>query len=546
MKKKGLLLSFILASFLFSCSNEEQLTVDQNHILTPNSSVINTSGENAGVSYKVKDLAIDPNIVFLNKSNVSLISSTDELNAGILKLSNVSQNILPTLSAGTIAYVNIDKYASVREISSITQENDNITLYTAEGSLSDVFPDGSIGFTMDFNPETLASTRGSISKEHDFLNIDEVFDLGDDFKCAFKSNLKMAFDVTLTFKKGQISPTELSIICKATPNFDTQFTGYKSFNKTYEENFRKFIPEQIMDILKNYEIDYNIPVTSDIELPVKIKLEEIDIPVYIDANLSNETDFKLGLQGSFKTGFTYTANGWNRDIKGVYENNLNATLPDTQSLNGELITDIRLIITPKITVTNDITAIGQITLGVSSESNNYMSFAEKPVVGSKGSFITKANVDVNMPILGKIPVTLANETRELWNVGTIKKELLITNITPNVTSKYSEIFRTVRQYQTDFTVNYKYPIRGKKITSEVEITYEVPTILGGWDKKTRTLEAKNITENSFKFTVDIPFYWKVISILRGEWRTDSKIRNIIVKDKYGSECTLNGEFQVKR
>jgi hypothetical protein len=175
---------------------------------------------------------------------------------------------------------------------------------------------------------------------------------------------------------------------------------------------------------------------------------------------------------------------------------------------------------------------GEIVFGFKTESAGNASLRSgESGLASKGVFTSRMTVLVDL-ILAQVPVDIFNEETELWNVGSLEKKVAYSDLSWKVTSKYwTDLLLLSRMYQTDFTLNYAYPIQGKKIPDELLISYEVYQDNG----TTRIMSVKDqvttptdVTNGSFKFSLGIPYKSKLLS-----FQTTSYLKNIVIRDRNG-------------
>ncbi len=151
-------------------------------------------------------------------------------------------------------------------------------------------------------------------------------------------------------------------------------------------------------------------------------------------------------------------------------------------------------------------------------------------------------------ILTKVPVNIFSDEKELWNTGSFDKGVEFSNLSWKVSSKYSNnLLMLSRLYETDFTLNYSYPIQGKRVPDELLISYEVYQD----NNKTRiqsvtdqVIVPTNVTADSFKFKLNIPYKDKLLML---SFQNTSYLKNIVIRDRNGYEFTgiLNSKGEIE-
>jgi hypothetical protein len=276
-----------------------------------------------------------------------------------------------------------------------------------------------------------------------------------------------------------------------------------------------------------------------------LKVKDIKIPIKIEANISNESTFAYSLNGSYKIGYKIDITGLKSKVTPIYENNVVAANPSTSETYGELLTDSKIIITPDISILDGAyTVDGDLTLGNKTTTYGHVAFpGQTPVFGSKGLNTTNLTAYVDL-ILLKVPVEVINTETVVWNVGTIVKSVVYSDLKYTLGS-YKDNTNILswgiinRAYNTEFALNYKYPVIGKKIPSELIISYDVYEDNGSTkivSVKDQVIYPSDITANSFKFRQDIPFRGKTtIKIIPPSitttYQTKVYIKNIVIKDR---------------
>ncbi|MDR3217512.1 MAG: hypothetical protein LBU22_00785 [Dysgonamonadaceae bacterium] len=557
MTKKNLLTLLGLALFLFTaCEKDLLLEQDLNGVQDQTSSSIiagNKSGENNGVSYAVKDLSVNPNVVLLNAGNVKIESSKQELSGGSLRVSGVSDELAASFTTSNILYVKSDNYAGLKKIVSVSKTGEgSYDIETVRAQLGEAFDGGSIDVSVDLYKASLAkkkelALRAGYDASHEILNLQDRYDFGNGLTYNPATNIKLLYSLQLKFSKTQILPTEFSNTFEVQLAINPQVNFVGSYNNIKEYELSQYIPQEVLDFIKEQEFEFQIPInTLGIDtLPAVLKVKDIKIPLVIEANISNESAFAYSLNGSFKVGYTVKITGVKPKVTSIYENKIVAVAnPSTSETYGELLTDSKIIITPDISILDDAYSVGgDLTLGNKTTTYGHVAIPGKsPVFGSKGVNTTSLTAIVDL-ILLKVPVEVINTEKVLWNVGTIVKSVIYSDLRYTLGS-YKDNTNILswginRAYDTQFTLDYKYPIIGKKIPSELIISYDVYEDNGSTkivSIKDQVIQPTDITATSFKFRQDIPFRGKTtIKIfppsITTTYQTKAYIKNIVIKDR---------------
>lgn len=536
--KKILFLSMAASLLLFFSCSSEQYTGDEPE--TPQSpNAVNGNGNADGVAYSLRNLTLNPDVVVLNSNNATLVSSEQELADGIVKVNSAA-----SINAGDVLYIRTGEYTSLKKVSSIKKNgSQTYELQTVQAHLGELFQGGEITLSVDMyeaakafdakNPG-LRSTAPAIDKMYDF-NLMEEYQWGEAFKFNPSTNLKVGLYMSMSFGKSQILPSQMTTYFEIRPTMNPLFSFAGSVNETYSDDIVRFIPEQLIDFLKQQEFDIDIPINVlGIEsIPAKVKIKDINIPTTIEANLAKATDLTFGVNGSYKMGYTLDINGLNAKFTPIYENSIGTKAPSASQLQGELLTNTEVIIVPDISMLDGLYKItGDIVFGFKSETNSNVNTAQATSnFGSKGVFSSRMTVLVDLLIM-KLPVEIFNSDEELWNIGTFNKQLTFSDLSWKVSSKYtSNILLVSRMYETDFSVSYKYSIPGKKIPGELFISYDVYQDNNSTKIQTVTdqsITPENVTSDSFTFKLNIPYKNKIIS-----YQTKSYLKNIVIRDHNG-------------
>lgn len=521
------------ALLLFSCS--EDLYDEGGDSGQKNSGLINRSGQIDGVKYSLSNVSVNSDVIVVNSQNAELVSTADELSAG-----NVKINSQLSFTEGDLVYIRIGDYTALKRVVTVKSGNGISELQTEQAQLGELFESGDINLSVDFyevnklrNNNSQVRSSG-FDKIYEVINIDDEYDWGNSLKYSPSTNVKMALYMNMAFNRSQLLPSEFTTYFEIQPAVNPYLSFAGSVNHAYTDDLIRFVPSELIDWLKQQEFDIEIPINVlGIEtLPAKIKIADINIPTTIEANLSKESNLTFGVNGSFKVGYSLDINRLNVKVNPIYENNIVAEAPSDINLNGELLTNSEIVITPNISFLNDLYKIsGDIVFGVKTETNGSASIPGDASFASKGLFTSRMTVLVDL-LITKVPIDIFNNEQELWNVGSFEKQVVYSDLSWKVTSKYSaNLLLLSRMYETDFSVKYKYPVLGKKVPNELLITYEVYQENGSSRIVKETdlvVIPANVTNDSFTFKLNIPYRSKLLS-----YQTKSYLKNIVIKDRNG-------------
>jgi len=540
-----------------SCSNEE-------HNLLPdkkpsgNEASVNIKGKTGGASYAYENVIINPNVVGLNEKNATLLSSKEELTQGVIKVSDLSQELSQKLIAGNIVYIQMNGYTNIRKIVNTSFEQSILIMETSQSGLEELFDDGSLEISFDIAESVKTYTTNDYSKLFDYT----IVELNDEYKpfngFMFNPNTYLGFrySVNMSFKRVLLVPMitavtsifELESRIVPTMHFET------ATNLSHSFDLIDYTPEELINFLKAQEFSYEIPIPDNIALiggmtiPVALKISDIHIPVSVEANLGKEATLGLGFEGIVKMGYEYNASA--KSISAIYSNELKGINPTNIDINGEILSSMNIEITPEISIlSTDINAInGELSLGINSITKSTLESSTGLTAGSIGFFEPKMKVEIDLLGLLNPSFDIPLPTTELWNIGTINKNLLISSVSGVVTNSYKANL-TNRDYKTNLILNYEYPgLPLKKISSPVSFSYDVYASNGSLlvSKNNVIVELKqpDIRQSDFGFSLDVPF--RRTRLIPLTYDTQSVMKNIRIKDKNGYECSFEGEVILKR
>jgi hypothetical protein len=284
--------------------------------------------------------------------------------------------------------------------------------------------------------------------------------------------------------------------------------------------------------LKKIEIDIDIP-TGDFlgDIPAKISIDKINFPVEIEANVAKTSHFALNSSGIFKIGFAYYNGIPGKTSHFIYENTITNAGITESDLVGEVISDMKISITPKVKLfdTDLIDVKGNITYGINSYTIGNGSITQSSGFASQGNFYSSGTFSFGALGITLYTTELFKTDKELWNIGNYTKTMSFSNFKTGKASLLPCSGLTSFSYEV--TLNYKYPISGKVLSGNLEMIYDVYADNGSIleTQKKIKISPKDITSDNFKFNLCIPF--RRINILSVS--KTSYLRNITITDSNG-------------
>jgi hypothetical protein len=572
-------ISVIACLFIQSCQQDDVLdneipnSVDLQSVVP----VENKTGENDGISYVVRGLSMVSDLVTLNEENVTFDSPVEKISEGIFDLSNVPDELGRSLKKDNILYIRLGQYTGLKKITNVEATGSGVyRIEATRAQLGEVFRSGTIDVSVDLYKARLAEEKSGLRSDKSYsfevLNLQDEYDLGNGLKFNPATDIKMTYTFRMTFSNTQILPTELTNTFEVQVAINPALSFSGSFNQIKNYELSQYIPQALLDYIKSQSYDFKIPInTLGIDsLPAKLQVKDIKIPLMVEANIFNHSVLSYALNGKYKIGYTIAIKGLKPNVTPVYENSLIVSNPSLSETYGELLTSAKIDITPDISILDGAYSVDG-TLSVENKTSTYANITQpgkEPVFGSKGSIITSLGVNVDL-ILLQVPVTIINTEQELWNVGTIVKSVVYSDLRYTLPASYTDDYGVLgviiqvgnfkRTYKnTEFALNYKYQIPGKKIPEELLISYDIYAE-NGTTKLTSVSDAvihpTDITVNGFKFkqdvvfsgettyekigeekvkigfiTITVPIYGNVVHC-----QTNSYIKNIVIRDKNGYE-----------
>lgn len=556
MKRTFYVLALAFSVFFVSCNKEE--TVIPNAPSNP--SLINKSGSAEGLNYAVKGVAISPNAIILNTKNATLMSSENDLEQGIIKLSNMSDEVVTSLAVGKVLYIQSENYSNIRRIVSFTNNGSEYVFETTQGNLGDVFSQGTITAKLDVYEACktaenklvkLKSTGGHLLDAH-IINIHGEHVYGP-FVFTPDTDVKLYLDFEMDFNNIEF-PTRIKSVFGLDLAINPTLTFATGFNQTYEKVWEgdliEFVPQALMEYLKDQIYTISIPVVdgmldaflSDITMP------DIKFPTRIEANISQETKLGFGVNGVAEVGFEMNIDGLSVNTTPIFKNTIAVAPVVSTKVFGEVTTSmgVELETTVDFIHKNVFNARALITADVVTTTQaGFKAPAAEFTLASKADIVTKLDLytgGVFDLLTGHN--SFANEPKNLWNIGSdINQTIVLSNAKATVTG--DAVYKNATfYYPTRMDMNYEYPnIPGKQIPSKLYVSYKVYndgliTDIELTKVKELPVKVYNNVDNTFSFDLEIPILTSI---------STSYIKNLVIKDVYGYEYNFGGEkFTVKK
>lgn len=544
MRKIYLILTLSVAAFLSSCTEESS------NILSSGASgktdVINKSGASDGVQYSLNDLEINPDLVKISSENATLTSSEASMQQGSFSLQSPSDDIKEKLVEGTIIYVKSGDNSYLRKINSVSISGNNYNLGTSEAYLGDLFNGGSIELSVNTQQAEKAiqsRTTGSLLATKDYSNsfTFDIFNLIQEYKYGGmilnpNTSISSTFNMKIGFGNSRILPNEVVAYYELNTSMHPYYKFEGAFNKKITHNLIENVPANLLELLKKIEVDITIPAGEVLgNIPAKISINEINFPVEIEANIAKSSNIEFNASGNLKVGFAYYNGVPNKTSHFIYENSITNSSVVKSDLVGELTSDMKISIIPKVTLFNTdlIDVNGTITFGLKTFSVGGASVTNETGFASKGDFYSSGVFSFGSFGIPLYTTELFKNNKELWNIGNYTKTFTVSNFRSYKNSAFPCYGLT--SYSFTAALDYKYPLTGKVITGDLEMTYDVYADNGRileQGKKVK-LTPTNITDKGFNFTLCIPF--RKISFF--SVAKTSYLRNITIKDANGYIAT---------
>ncbi len=546
MRKILLMASVALSALMFSCSESIQDNIIDDGNTNQPTRGINHSGENnEGLRYSLNNVIINPKIVSLNNENSDFISNLN----GVYTVEINDSELAPNIKEGNILYLSLDGNAHLKTIVSAKNSGANVyEIETTDAYLGDLFESGSIEFSIDMqkaeeklkkNSMVLRSTPYEQTFTFDILNYIEEYNNNG---LVFNPNtsVKTIFNVKLTFDgKSKVMPSEFIFTYEIKPEFNPYLTFNKSVNHEFAIDMIDYVPADLVKLLEEIELNIEIPAGTLGNIPAKVTVNKINFPSYIFANVAADSNLSYNTAGSFKIGYAYYSNTSSNKSHFIYENTMTSTGIADINIRGEVITDMNLVITPKVSIIDDLllSATSKISYGFETVTSSTLSTSNKTIAGSRGTFKSSATFDIYSLGINIFSTELFKENKDIWNIGEFDNSMTFSNLKMDKPTKTP---CGLLSYNYNITLNYKYPIAGKKVPGTLEITYDV------YDDKNALLKKGersvftpyNLTESNLKFNLCIPFRADAWAWTAGFMKPLSYIRNAVITDSYGNKGTI--------
>ena len=527
---------------LASCSSNSK----EDYISVPDSNtasgVTSANGEADGFSYSLNNLSVNPGAVVINEGDAVV----DAVGEGSIALSAVPDATAGKLAEGAVLYVKTAAYTGLLKIESANNlGGGKVELTTSQAQLGELFNGGEIEMSLDLTKAAEAQktrAQAEYGFSHELFNLTDEYDLGSGFKFSPSAKAELSLKFKIAFNPFQPQPSGVSVVFEIRPSINPYLSFEGSLNKNISFDLADYIPESLLEMLRELSFDYDIPIelmgVQLTTLSTTIGLSNINIPNYIEINSMAASKLSFGINGSFKIGYELSINGLNVRSTPIYENGITFGMPFDIEVLGELITKTDVIIEPKITVLSGAyTITGDVAFGLSTftqaEMKHSLPYKYEGyqnnlalALSSRGEFYAKANIDV----LGLTSLEVINMKEELWNIGETDKVVTFSDLSWRVTNTTSAGVLAMN-YKTNFTAGYSYLLKGKKVPSKLFISYEVYQE-NGTTRITSVVDQEitpfDVTDGTFSFSLDVPFVSLYIVTQKTSW-----LKNVTIKDEAG-------------
>lgn len=542
MKKIYLLMGVFLT--LYSCNNDD---LNDNSTFTPSShtSTINQTGSRDGISYSLKDVTVNPNLVKLNSENIILKRMPNDIENGKFNFEILSPELSKELIPGNVIYLETKENSYFRKITSAVQDNNLFTLETTEANIGDIFQNGTLELSVDTKKaeKSISNKNNSLIALRDNYENSFTFDIFNYIK-EYKyggmtlnpnTSISSTFNIKIGFSKSSL-PNEVVAYYEFNTAINPYFKFEGAFNKKLNHNLIENVPSNLIDFLKTIELNVNIPAGGVLgNIPAKISINEINFPVEIEANIAKSSHLESNTSGKLKIGFAYYNGVPNKTSHFIYENSITNTHVVKSDLRGEVISDMKISIIPKVTLFNSnlLNVNGNIIFGIKSSSIGGASITNESGFASKGDFYSSGVFSFGGLGIPLYTTELFKNNKELWNIGNYSKTFTVSNFVSYKNSPFP--CSGLTSYSFTAALDYKYPIPGKSISGDLEMTYDVYADNGSILEKGKTIKItpSNVSLKGFNFTLCIPFrkinFFKIAKT--------SYLKNIKIKDNNGYIAT---------
>lgn len=525
MKKIYFILLAVLLTAVVSCNKDE--VSDQSVTGTGPSGNV----EAEGYSYSFENVTINPSLVIINEGDAELLSSAAELEQGVVKMTNVSDEMASQFVNDAILYIQIGDYVGARKIESMSVVDGNYVFETVQAQLGEIIEEGELNFSVDLyeardlavSSMTQAQPKAGVDYEFQLVQLMEEYDLGNGLTFNPATDVKMLVHFSISFKKFQILPKQVKSVFELQTNINPTLAFEGSLNGLWETDMVQFVPQALLDYVKT--LTYTVPVEiGALNLSAEISVTDINIPTSIEANFSQQSALSFGLNGAVKLGYQLDINGFSIKKTPIFSNTLSLTNQSAAALHGEIVTNMGIVAEPNIAIIGGLfNASGDISFNLRTVNVGGIQLPGAQYnYGSKGTLTSIVAID-----LGITSIDVVDSEQELWSVGSLDNMVVFKDLA------YKAYSYLMGNQGTTFTVGYEYAVLGKQLPSSgMTITYKVLSADKGItvaDLVTKKITPTDITNNSFQFKLSIPF-----RRIKGlTYETTSYITDIVITDGNG-------------
>ncbi len=389
---------------LSSCTNDfNESTNNATADGTTKNGVINKSGSADGVTYNLNNLSVNPNLIKISSENSVILSSEADLQSGKFSLKIDSPEITQKMVSGNLIYLTSpDSKVYFRKIAVVKEESNVYTIETSDAYIGDLFTGGSIELVMNTQQSERAmqsknSSLVSAKGKYDNTFTYDIFNYIKDYKSDYftlnpNTSVKSTLNVKIGFGNSKTLPNEMEIYYQIDSQINPFYTFNGAVNKKYTYNLLNNAPANLLDLLKKVEMDVTIPGGNLLgDIPAKISIDEISFPMEVEANISKASHFAINSSGTFKIGFANYINVPGKTSHFIYENTMTGSKVTESDLIGEVISDMKIAIKPKVKLLENtiLDVKGNIVFGVNSFTIGNGSMTNSSAFASKELSILK-------------------------------------------------------------------------------------------------------------------------------------------------------------
>jgi hypothetical protein len=300
-------------------------------------------------------LALRPNVHIIDSTKISLLSDSTSLSQGIYEYA--ADTALSSINTGDII-VGATNGGYIREIVSISNGSNEITFQTSQGTMEDVFLQGTFGFS--FDTDSLVSTNSPFGYEE--AHPKEITCSGCSRKTTQGTGYNFNLGQTSIYQNGPLSISLKNASIQLSPTWQFSFgfglSGISAFdmeckNAMLDANFDLNVScSQAVNLVnQTFElgnssrtITYTVPIDG-IPVPVVVVMNlKLICSFSLNAGATINRDILLATNNSFNLGVNYSSGNW----QPTYNLTPNSTITTLSQTSGQANLTLNFAITPQI------------------------------------------------------------------------------------------------------------------------------------------------------------------------------------------------------